>query len=79
MTKTRREFAPEFKREAIGRGASGKQRPPLIQIATELRDLPIHAPQLAGSCQWGGAPVQGSSLCRLDEHWGATIAGRSSR
>jgi transposase len=50
MDKTRREFTPEFKQEAVALLRSSGR--PLTQVASELGHPALHAAQLAATAEW---------------------------
>ena len=53
MAKTRREFSPEFKREAVALLESSGR--PLMQVATEVGHFAVDAAKLAGGgSRWDG-------------------------
>ena len=73
MTKTRRDFTPEFKREAVALLESSGR--PLMQIATELGISPSMLRNWRAVVNGGRAPIQGG----VDRRRPASSHGLSGR
>lgn len=63
MPKTRREFSPEFKREAVALLESSGR--PLMQVATEVGYFAIDVAKLASSGWWGYGSIKGGHAGHL--------------
>jgi hypothetical protein len=75
MTKTRRDFTPEFKREAVALLESSGR--PLMQIATELGISPLDAAQPAGGCERRPSSITGWFEGRDGQLRASGFSGRS--